>query len=64
MNETMTMPVALGLAAQCWCDDETAGIEMDERLAGAFAKRLLAQANGDADFEAMVGTLQAAFSED
>ena len=27
------------LAAQCWCDDETSDIEMDVRLAEAFAKR-------------------------
>lgn len=31
---------ARGLAAQCWCDKETSGIEMDARLAEAFAKRL------------------------
>ena len=28
------------LAAQCWCDPETEMIEMDARLAEAFAKRL------------------------
>lgn len=27
-------------AAQCWCDEETQSIEMDTRLAEAFAKRL------------------------
>ncbi len=30
----------LGIAAQCWCDKETSGIEVDARLATAFAKRL------------------------
>lgn len=27
-------------AAQCWCDPETSSIEMDTRLAMAFARRL------------------------
>ena len=31
---------ALQIAARCWCDDETKEIEMDSRLAAAFAKRL------------------------
>lgn len=31
---------ALELSAQCWCDKETSGIEMDDRLAKAFATRL------------------------
>lgn len=31
---------SLELAAQCWCDSETADIEMDTCLANAFAKRL------------------------
>lgn len=31
---------ALHIAARCWCDDETRTIEMDTRLATAFAKRL------------------------
>lgn len=30
----------LEIAAQCWCDEETSMIEMDSRLAKAFAKRL------------------------
>lgn len=28
------------IAAQCWCDEETSGITMDPRLAGAVAKRI------------------------
>jgi hypothetical protein len=28
------------LAAQCWCDQETSGIEIESRLVEAFAKRL------------------------
>ncbi len=31
---------ALHIAARCWCDDETQHIEMDSRLATAFAKRI------------------------
>lgn len=34
------MEEARAVAAQCWCDDETSDIEMDARLAEAFAKRL------------------------
>jgi hypothetical protein len=30
---------SLHLAAQCWCDEETGSIQMDHRLAVAFAKR-------------------------
>lgn len=30
---------AIEMAAQCWCDKETSMIEMDSRLATAFAKR-------------------------
>lgn len=33
---------ALQIAAQCWCDPETAMIEMDDRLAAAFARRITA----------------------
>lgn len=29
------------MAAQCWCDEETKHIEMDVRLAEAFAKRMV-----------------------
>lgn len=32
--------LAMQVAARCWCDDETSAIEMDARLAMAFAKRL------------------------
>lgn len=44
------------MAAQCWCDDDTSGIEMDVRLAEAVARRIAAwmdtaaQAQGNADF--------------
>lgn len=31
---------SIEIAAQCWCDEETSMIEMDTRLATAFAKRL------------------------
>ena len=31
---------SIEIAAQCWCDKETSMIEMDSRLAMAFAKRL------------------------
>lgn len=34
------MGEALQEAAQCWCDDETSGKQMDHVLAEAFAKRL------------------------
>ena len=34
------MEEALQEAAQCWCDDETSGKQMDVALAEAFAKRL------------------------
>lgn len=34
------MEEALQEAAQCWCDDETSGKQMDAALAMAFAKRL------------------------
>ena len=35
---------ALQEAAQCWCDDETSGKQMDVALAEAFAKRDVALA--------------------
>lgn len=31
---------ALHIAARCWCDPETEMVEMDSRLALAFAKRV------------------------
>lgn len=31
---------ALMIAGQCWCDPETAGIEVDARLANSFADRV------------------------
>lgn len=34
------MPQAREIAAQCWCDEETSGIEMDARLAEAMARRI------------------------
>jgi len=37
----MPLDRARQIAAQCWCDPETEMIEMDGRLAGAFAKRLV-----------------------
>jgi cell division protein FtsB len=38
----MSMPSekSIHIASQCWCDEETHMIEMDTRLAMAFAKRL------------------------
>lgn len=36
------MPEARVLAAQCWCDEETSGIDMDPVLAEAVAKRIAA----------------------
>lgn len=39
-NDWMTE--ARETAASCWCDKETSGIEMDSRLAEAFARRLAA----------------------
>ncbi len=40
-HEEYNASLARQIAAQCWCDPETSGIEMDTRLAEAFAKRLL-----------------------
>lgn len=31
---------AMHIAARCWCDPETEKVEMDSRLALAFAKRI------------------------
>lgn len=42
MTEAENMEVARQIAAQAWCDPETSGIEMDVRLAEAFAKRIAA----------------------
>lgn len=39
-KEEETIKSAQELAAQCWCDKETSSIEMDDRLAKAFALRL------------------------
>jgi hypothetical protein len=36
------MPEARQFAAQCWCDEETSGIEMDVRLAESMARRIAA----------------------
>lgn len=50
------MEEARVLAAQCWCDEETSGIETDVRLAEAVARRIAAwmgyaaQAQRNADF--------------
>lgn len=41
LHEDYLASLARQIAAQCWCDTETSGIEMDTRLAEAFAKRLL-----------------------
>ena len=43
-NNLHSDEAAVHLAAQCWCDTETSGIEMDSRLACAFAKRVLRSA--------------------
>ena len=32
------MPEALGIAAQCWCEEDTKHIEMDSRLGMVVAK--------------------------
>ncbi len=45
----MNMQEAREIAAQCWCDPETSMIEMDTRLAEAFAKRLVEHTAVDAD---------------
>ena len=37
----MTFEEALQMAAQCWCREDTENIEMDARLADAFALRLV-----------------------
>lgn len=39
-KENDTMQSALEFVAQCWCDAETSNIQMDDKLAKAFAKRL------------------------
>ncbi len=39
-NDPRFTEEARALAAQCWCDEETSDIEMDTRLADAFARRL------------------------
>lgn len=36
------MPEARAIAAQCWCDEETSGKEMDATLAEAVARRIAA----------------------
>ncbi|MFP3799476.1 hypothetical protein [Paraburkholderia sp. SIMBA_027] len=40
----LTLEKAREIAACCWCQPETSGIEMDTRLAEAFARALLATA--------------------
>ena len=42
---------SLELAAQCWCDEGTSSIEMNSRLAIAFAKRLDAKDKRIAELE-------------
>ena len=42
---------SLELAAQCWCDEDTSSIEMNSRLAIAFAKRLDAKDERIAELE-------------
>jgi len=42
MTKSILDQTAIEIAAQCWCDDETSNIEMDARLANAFATRLQA----------------------
>ena len=37
----MRIEEARALAAQCWCEPETSSIEMDTRLAEAFAEKLV-----------------------
>jgi hypothetical protein len=42
LKEYDWMPEARVMAAQCWCDEDTSGIEMDTRLAEAAARRIAA----------------------
>ncbi|MFM0515350.1 hypothetical protein [Paraburkholderia sp. RL17-373-BIF-A] len=44
----LTIEQARHIAAQCWCEPETSGIEMDVRLAEAFARALIAAAPAQA----------------
>lgn len=41
MSDEINQPIekAIHIAAQCWCDPEVSMIEMDTRLAMAFARR-------------------------
>jgi hypothetical protein len=39
-NDERFLEESRAIAATCWCDEETSEIEMDARLAEAFAKRL------------------------
>lgn len=41
LYEDYLASLARQIAAQCWCEPETSSIEMDTRLAEAFARRLL-----------------------
>ncbi len=52
MNPTLEtwMPEARQIVAQCLCDEETKGIEMDTRLAEACAKRIAAWMDSAAQF--------------
>ena len=53
-----SMEVARQIAAQAWCEPETEMIEMDVRLAEAFAKRINALRTRLAESEAEVGRLR------
>ena len=54
---------ALHRAAQCWCEPETSGIEMDSRLATAFARALVQERESEdrlAELETLIaGHMQA-----
>jgi hypothetical protein len=52
----MIMPSekSLEAAGQCWCDEATSSIEMDSRLAIAFAKRLEEKDERVAELEAFI----------
>ncbi|WP_454826082.1 hypothetical protein [Paraburkholderia xenovorans] len=59
---TLTIEQARHLAAQCWCEPETSGIEMDARLAEAFARALLSASKPAAsmDDEQLIALLRQA----
>jgi len=59
-NGELSISVARGLAAQCWCDERVSDRIMDPELAEVIAEKLKAAYEMDSDFVQMARVLEVA----